>query len=47
MGDLGRTEDRVERSTFLIRPDGSIAKVWRKVKGPGHADEVLAATKAL
>ena len=43
----GRKYFGVERSTFLIRPDGRIAKVWRKVKVPGHADEVLAATKAL
>lgn len=37
----------VERSTFLISADGTIAKAWRKVKVPGHVDEVLAATKAL
>jgi thioredoxin-dependent peroxiredoxin len=37
----------VERSTFLIAPDGTIAKVWRKVKVPGHAEEVLAAVQAL
>jgi peroxiredoxin Q/BCP len=37
----------VERSTFLIAADGTIAKAWRKVKVPGHVDEVLAATKAL
>jgi thioredoxin-dependent peroxiredoxin len=36
-----------KRSTFLIDREGRIAKVWRKVKVPGHADEVLAATKAL
>ena len=43
----GRKYFGVERSTFLIRPDGRIARVWRKVKVPGHADEVLAAVKAL
>ena len=43
----GRKYFGVERSTFLIRPDGRIAKIWRKVKVPGHAEEVLAATKAL
>jgi len=43
----GRKYMGVERSTFLIDPDGKIARVWRKVKVPGHADEVLAATKAL
>ena len=37
----------VERSTFLIDSDGRIANAWRKVKVPGHADEVLAAVKAL
>ena len=43
----GRKYFGVERSTFLIRPDGRIAKIWRKVKVPGHAEEVLAAAKAL
>ena len=37
----------VERSTFLIDRNGRVAKVWRKVKVPGHAEEVLAAAKAL
>jgi len=37
----------VERSTFLVAADGTIAKAWRKVKVPGHVEEVLAATKAL
>ena len=43
----GRKYFGVERSTFLVDRNGRIAKVWRKVKVPGHADEVLAATKAL
>lgn len=43
----GRTYMGVERSTFLIGPDGRIAHVWRKVKVPGHAEEVLAAAKSL
>lgn len=43
----GRKYMGVERSTFLIGPDGRIAKVWRKVKVPGHAEEVLAAARAL
>jgi thioredoxin-dependent peroxiredoxin len=43
----GRKYFGVERSTFLIDSNGHVAKVWRKVKVPGHADEVLAATKAL
>lgn len=37
----------VERSTFLVARDGSIAKAWRKVKVPGHVEEVLEAAKAL
>ena len=37
----------VERATFLIAPDGSIAEAWRKVKVPGHAEAVLEAVKAL
>jgi thioredoxin-dependent peroxiredoxin len=32
----------IERTTFFIAPDGTIAHVWRKVKPEGHADEVLA-----
>ena len=43
----GRKYFGVERSTFLIGRDGRIAKVWRKVKVPGHAEEVLAAAKGL
>ena len=31
------------RSTFLIDPDGRIARVWPKVKADGHAAEVLKA----
>jgi peroxiredoxin Q/BCP len=43
----GRKYFGVERSTFLIDNNGRIAKIWRKVKVSGHAEEVLAATKAL
>ena len=43
----GKNYMGIERSTFLIGPDGKIAKVWRKVKVPGHAEEVLDAVKAL
>jgi peroxiredoxin Q/BCP len=43
----GRKYMGVERSTFLIDAKGKIAHVWRKVKVPGHAEEVLAAAKAL
>jgi peroxiredoxin Q/BCP len=43
----GRKYMGVERTTVLIGADGKIAKVWNKVKVPGHAAEVLAAAKAL
>jgi peroxiredoxin Q/BCP len=43
----GRKYMGVERSTFLIDKAGRIAKSWRKVKVPGHADEVLGAARAL
>lgn len=43
----GRTYMGMERTTFLVAPDGTIAKVWRKVKVKGHAAEVLEAAKAL
>jgi peroxiredoxin Q/BCP len=43
----GRKYMGVERSTFLIDKGGRIARSWRKVKVPGHAEEVLAAAKAL
>lgn len=43
----GRKYYGVERTTFLVRPDGKIARIWTKVKVPGHAEEVLAAAKAM
>jgi peroxiredoxin Q/BCP len=43
----GRKYMGIDRSTFLIDPEGKIARVWRKVKVPGHVAEVLAAVKAL
>lgn len=43
----GRTYMGVERTTMLIGKDGRLARIWRKVKVPGHAEEVLAAAKAL
>jgi len=39
----GRQVRGIERSTFLIAPDGRIMRIWRKVKVAGHAEEVLAA----
>jgi peroxiredoxin Q/BCP len=43
----GRKYMGIDRSTFLIDPKGVIRGIWRKVKVPGHAEEVLKAAKAL
>ena len=43
----GRKYMGIERATFLIDGAGKIAGVWRKVKVPGHVEEVLEAAKAL
>ncbi len=43
----GKTYMGIERATFLIGKDGKVARVWRKVKVPGHAKEVLEAARAL
>lgn len=43
----GRSYMGIERATFLIDGTGTVLKIWRKVKVPGHADEVLEAVKAL
>jgi thioredoxin-dependent peroxiredoxin len=42
----GRKYMGVERTTFLIK-DGKIARTWRKVSVPGHAEEVLEAAKSI
>ncbi len=43
----GRKYMGIERSTFLIDGKGVIRQIWRKVKVPGHVDEVLKAAQAL
>ena len=43
----GRKYMGVERSTFLIDKAGNVARVWRNVRVPGHAEDVLEAVKAL
>lgn len=43
----GRKYMGIDRSTFLIGRDGRIARIWRKVKVAGHAQQVLEALKAL
>ena len=41
----GRKYMGMERTTYLVDADGKIARVWRKVKVKGHAEEVLSAAK--
>jgi peroxiredoxin Q/BCP len=43
----GKSYMGVDRSTILVDAKGRIARIWRKVKVPGHAAEVMAAAKAL
>jgi peroxiredoxin Q/BCP len=43
----GRKYLGVERSTFLLDGSGRLRQEWRKVKVPGHAEEVLEATRRL
>ncbi|SEQ05918.1 peroxiredoxin Q/BCP [Faunimonas pinastri] len=43
----GRKYMGVDRSTVLIDRDGRIVKFWRKVKVPGHVEEVLDAARLL
>jgi peroxiredoxin Q/BCP len=43
----GRKYIGVDRSTFLIAPDGHVAQQWRGVKVPGHAQAVLESLQSL
>jgi len=43
----GRNYLGIERSTFLLDGTGVLRREWRKVKVPGHAEEVLEAAKSL
>ena len=43
----GKEFEGIERSTFLIDEKGVLKQAWRKVKVPGHVQEVLTATEAL
>jgi thioredoxin-dependent peroxiredoxin len=43
----GRKFMGIIRSTFLISPEGKVAKVWPKVKVTGHVEDVLGAVKSL
>ena len=42
----GKSYMGIERATFLINPKGEIAHIWRRVKVPGHVEDVLATIKA-
>ncbi len=41
--NYGRTYMGIQRSTFLVDPEGKIRRVWPRVKPEGHAAEVIAA----
>ncbi len=43
----GKTYMGIDRSTVLVDAAGRVARIWRKVKVPGHAAEVMAAAKVL
>ena len=43
----GKKVKGIERSTFLINPEGILVQEWRGLKVPGHVDEVLKAVKAI
>jgi peroxiredoxin Q/BCP len=43
----GKTYMGIARSTFLIDGTGQVVREWRKVKVPGHVDDVLEAAKSL
>lgn len=45
--NYGKTYLGIERSTFLINPEGKLIQEWRKVKVIGHVHAVLAAVKDL
>ena len=43
----GKVYMGIDRSTVLVDARGRVARIWRKVKVPGHAAEVMAAARAL
>jgi peroxiredoxin Q/BCP len=43
----GKNYMGIDRSTILVGKDGKVAKIWRKVKVPGHAADVMKAAGAL
>ena len=43
----GKTYMGIDRSTFLFAADGTLARIWRKVRVPGHVEQVFAAVRAI
>jgi peroxiredoxin Q/BCP len=43
----GKRSFGIERSTFVLDADGRVAALWRRVKVPGHVEQVLEAVRAL
>lgn len=43
----GKKSMGIQRSTYLIGPDGKVAQLWKRVKVDGHDEQVLAALKEL
>ena len=43
----GKKVKGIERSTFLVGPDGVLVQEWRGLKVPGHVEEVLKAVKSM
>ena len=43
----GKTYMGIDRSTFLFDANGALARAWRKVRVPGHAEQVLAALREI
>ncbi len=43
----GRSYMGIERGSFLIGADGRVARLWRRVKVPGHAAEVMHSAQSL
>lgn len=43
----GKKAMGIQRSTFLIDPQGKVAKVWKAVQVDGHDEQVLATLRAL
>ena len=43
----GKKVKGIERSTFLVNPEGILVQEWRGLKVPGHVDEVLKAVKSI